>query len=95
MRVTLMASVLLIAGAGLAHADCQSDTDAALAAIDKIVANSATLGTCEATKQLAAAYSTASDVMGKCKTKDSFGNDASKYEQGAKDANASIDAACK
>lgn len=95
MRVTIMASVFLLAAAGFAHADCQSDTDAALDAVQKVVAEAPNLGTCDAAKQLQAAYSAAADVMGKCNSKDSFGNDASTYSKGAKDAEAGVAAACK
>jgi hypothetical protein len=89
MRVTVMAAVILAATSGIAYADCQSDTSDALAAVQEAIANGQSLDTCEAAKALATAYTNAASVLKQCNTKDEYGNDASKYEEGAKTAMAS------
>ena len=76
----------MAATSGFAYADCQSDTSDALAAVKEAIANGQALDTCHAAKALGDAYQHAADVMGQCKSKDEFGNDASTYQQGAKAA---------
>lgn len=86
MRVTVMAAIILAATSGFAYADCQSDTSDALAAVNEAIANGQSLDTCHAAKALADAYKNAADVMTQCKSKDTYGNDASTYKDGAKAA---------